>query len=100
MVLKTGGLSTGATFSVWQLRSGATPSCLALQMQTSIQTFAFVAQTNLSKCVAYENTVQTCALPHSCVCIHKPVLGSHYSGTVDVEPCHINHAILRAVTYE
>ena len=68
--------------------------------------FAFAAQSSLSK-VRNDNvrnavrTGGTCTVPtqqHPC-CIHKPVLGTRYSGTIPCCKTCTNHDILRAVTY-
>ena len=59
--------------------------------------FAFAAQSSPSK-VRNDNAVRTrgtCAVPtqqHPC-CIHKPVLGTHYSGTVPCRKTCTNHDI-------
>ena len=120
MVLKTRGLGTGATFM--RGNYVAEPRLLAWLRERTVLgqsmnsttgseytentyihlklIFAFAAQSSLSK-VRNDNvrnavrTRGTCAVPtrqHPCR-IHKPVLGTRYSGTVPCRKTCTNHDI-------
>ena len=118
MVLKTRGLGTGATF----MRGSyvAEPHLLAWLRERTVLVksehelhaiyreclkliFAFTTQSSLSK-VRNNNVRNAVPTRGTCrahpYCIHKPVLGTRYSGTVPCRKTCTNHDnSLRAVTY-